>query len=102
MSALSHAARGIREAIRRPGLVLGLWMVNLAFAATVALPVWLALDRLLARAPAGDVLLERASFSLAADLRRAAPDLSLAVRLLLIAGALAALLLAPSVAAGTD
>lgn len=101
MSALTLAGRGLREAARRPGLSLWLWAVNTAFAAAIALPLGLALDRLLAKAPAGDVLLQRYAFDLAADLRRAAPDLGGMLRLASVAAGIAALLLAPYVAAGT-
>jgi len=101
MSTLAQAGRGLREALRRPGLVAWLWAIDTAFAAIVALPLGLVLDRLLAHAPSGDILLERYALDLAADLRRAAPDLGSMLRLAGVAAGIAALVVAPYVAAGT-
>ena len=101
MSTLAQARNGLREAARRPRLVAWLWAIDTAFAAMVALPLGLALDRLLAHAPSGDILLERYAFDLAADLRRAAPDLGSMLRFAGVAAGIAALVVAPYVAAGT-
>jgi acyl dehydratase len=101
VTAVTHALRGLRDASRRWRLALVLWLVNLALASVVALPLAIQLYAQLAGAPAGDVLREGFAIGMVVETLRAAPAFFAAIRGTLLAAVALALLVAPFVAAGT-
>jgi hypothetical protein len=66
---------GLRAARRNGRLVAALWLVNLALAATAALPLWRALAEVIGPLPGADALAEAFSFGVLADLGELRPGL---------------------------
>ena len=71
-----HATRaGLRAAKQNKRLVATLWLLNLALAATAALPIWRALANVIGPLPGADGLAEAFSFGVLADLGELRPGL---------------------------
>lgn len=75
MSRLSRVAASVRRAWRRPGLVLGLWLLSLLFAAAFTLPVLFSLGAALNERPLGHALAQGQADWLFLELLSAYPDL---------------------------
>ena len=100
MGALSHTARGIATAARRPWLVVFLWLTNSLLAGVAVLPVAATLMRDLPSAPEADGLREGPALGTVVEVMRDAPGTATATQLASASALALAALIGPFFAAG--